>query len=141
MTDKRRILIVDDEAAQRELLEGFVAPLGFEVSCVGNAEDALQHIRDEPVDMVLLDVRLPGMSGLDALPEIRGLSPELPVLLITAYGDLRQAIAAVKGGAVDYLVKPVDLNELEVVIVDTLGISTTGKATDAAARCSRRHRL
>jgi len=128
MTDKRHILIVDDEAAQRKLLEEFVAPLGFEVSSSGSAEDALRHIRAEAVDMVLLDVRLPGMSGLDALPEIRKLAPELPVLLITAYGDLRQAIAAVKGGAVDYLVKPVDLDELEAAIVDTLGSPSTGKS-------------
>lgn len=121
MNAKQRILIVDDEAAQRDLLEGFVEPLGFEVVCAGSAEEALQIIAEAPVNMVLLDVRLPGMSGLDALPEIRNLAPELPVLLITAYGDLRQAVAAVKGGAVDYLVKPVDLNELEAVILDTLG--------------------
>ena len=121
MTDKQNILIVDDEAAQRDLLQGFVTPLGFEVASVASAEEALQRIRETTVNMVLLDVRLPGMSGLEALPEIRKLAPELPVLLITAYGDLRQAVAAVKGGAVDYLVKPVDLNELEAVIVDTLG--------------------
>jgi DNA-binding NtrC family response regulator len=131
MTEKQRILIVDDEAAQRDLLQGFVAPLGFDVTCAASAEEALQQIRDTTIHMVLLDVRLPGMSGLDALPEIRNLASELPVLLITAYGDLRQAIAAVKGGAVDYLVKPVDLNELEAVIVDTLGnplAEKTGRA-------------
>ncbi|NLS91697.1 MAG: sigma-54-dependent Fis family transcriptional regulator [Planctomycetaceae bacterium] len=121
MTEKRTVLIVDDEAAQRNLLQGFVEPLGFHVTCAGSAEEALEQIRDSRVDMVLLDVRLPGMTGLEALPEIRKLAPELPVLLITAYGDLRQAVAAVKSGAVDYLVKPVDLNELEAVLVDTLG--------------------
>jgi len=127
MTDKQNILIVDDEAAQRKLLEAFVEPLGFEVVCAGSAEEALDRIRDTRVHMVLLDVRLPGMSGLDALPEIRKLAPDLPVLLITAYGDLREAVAAVKGGAVDYLVKPVDLNELEAVIVDTLGKPSADK--------------
>ncbi len=121
MTEKRTVLIVDDEAAQRKLLQGFVEPLGFHVTCAGSAEEALEQIRDTPVDMVLLDVRLPGMSGLEALPKLRELAPQLPVLLITAYGDLRQAVAAVKSGAVDYLVKPVDLNELEAVLVDTLG--------------------
>ena len=129
MKDKQRILIVDDEAAQRDLLEGFIAPLGFEVMTAGSAEEALEQIAEAPVEMVLLDVRLPGMSGLDALPEIRELAPDLPVLLITAYGDLRQAVAAVKGGAVDYLVKPVDLNELEAVILDTLGHPSGAKAS------------
>lgn len=129
MKDKQRILIVDDEAAQRDLLEGFIAPLGFEVTTAASAEEALEQIAEASVDMVLLDVRLPGMSGLDALPEIRKLAPDLPVLLITAYGDLRQAVAAVKGGAVDYLVKPVDLNELEAVILDTLGHASGAKAS------------
>lgn len=129
MKDKHRILIVDDEAAQRDLLEGFVAPLGFEVTTAASAEQALAQIAEATVDMVLLDVRLPGMSGLDALPEIRKLAPNLPVLLITAYGDLRQAVTAVKGGAVDYLVKPVDLDELEAVILDTLGHPSGAKAS------------
>ncbi len=128
MSEKQHILIVDDEAAQRDLLEGFVAPLGFEVVCAASAEEALDAIGESAIDMVLLDVRLPGMSGLDALPEIRKLAPELPVLLITAYADLRQAVTAVKGGAVDYLVKPVDLNELEAVILDTLGNPADDKA-------------
>ena len=129
MTEKQCILIVDDEAPQRDLLQGFVTPLGFEVASVASAEEALQRIAETTVNMVLLDVRLPGMSGLEALPEIRKLAPELPVLLITAYGDLRQAVAAVKGGAVDYLVKPVDLNELEAVIVDTLEKPSGEKAS------------
>ena len=129
MNEKQHILIVDDEAAQRDLLEDFVAPLGFDVACAASAEEALDVIGEAAVHMVLLDVRLPGMSGLDALPEIRKLAPELPVLLITAYGDLRQAVAAVKEGAVDYLVKPVDLNELEAVIVDTLGSPSGHKSS------------
>ncbi len=133
MTEKQQhILIVDDERDQRELLAGFISPLGFEVLSVGSAEGALDHIRQCPVDMVLLDVRLPGMSGLDALAEIRKIAPELPVLLITAYGDLRQAVAAVKSGAVDYLVKPVDLDELEAVIVDTLGRTSPERASRPA---------
>ena len=71
--------------------------------------------------MVLLDVRLPGMSGIEALAEIRKIAARLPVLLITAYADLRQAVAAVKSGADDYLAKPVDLDELEAAISDAIG--------------------
>jgi len=68
-----------------------------------------------------LDVPHPGMSGIDALPEIRKIASDLPVLLITAYADLRQAVAAIKVGANDYLAKPLDLDELETVIFDTIG--------------------
>lgn len=115
------ILIVDDEPAQRRLLGGFIQSLGFQVAEACSAEEALRRIAAEPPAMVLLDVRLPGISGLEALPEIRKLHEHLPVLLLTAYADLRQAVAAVKGGADDYLAKPVDLDELAAAILDALG--------------------
>ena len=115
------ILIVDDEASQRRLLGGFVESLGFHSQEAGSAEEALAMIRSHAPDMVLLDVRLPGMTGIEALPEIRKIADKLPVLLITAYADLRQAVAAVKSGADDYLAKPIDLDELEAAIADAIG--------------------
>jgi len=117
----RTILVADDEAAQRRLLCGFVESLGFRAQEASSAEEALEMIRGHAPDMVLLDVRLPGMSGIEALAEIRKMADKLPVLLITAYADLRQAVAAVKGGADDYLAKPVDLDELETAISDAIG--------------------
>jgi len=119
---QRRILVVDDDAAQRRLLGGFVESLGYAAAEASSAEDVLEVIRRSPPDMVLLDVRLPGMSGIEALPEIREIATDLPILLITAYADLRQAVAAVKSGADDYLAKPVDLDELKVAITDALGV-------------------
>jgi DNA-binding NtrC family response regulator len=119
--ESRTILIVDDEADQRRLLGGFVQSLGFQFEEAPSAEDALAMLRQRVPDMVLLDVRLPGMSGIEALPEIRKIAERLPVLLITAYADLRQAVAAMKCGADDYLAKPVDLDELEAAIVDAIG--------------------
>jgi len=122
MADERRtILIVDDEAPQRGLLSGFVESLGFRAQEAASAEEALAIIRRCAPDMVLLDVRLPGISGIDALAEIRKIHDSLPVLLITAYADLRQAVAAVKNGADDYLAKPIDLDELETAILDAIG--------------------
>jgi len=118
---KPTILIVDDDPSQRKLLGGFVESLGFRSQEAASAEDALQSLARSAPGMVLLDVRLPGMSGIEALPEIRKIAGDLPVLLITAHADLRQAVAAVKSGAEDYLAKPVDLDELEAVITDTLG--------------------
>lgn len=119
---KPNILIVDDEAAQRELLCGFVASLGCEGIEAASGEQALQQIAQQRPDMVLLDVRLPGISGLETLDRIRQHEADLPVLLITAFADLRQAVAAMKGGADDYLAKPVDLDELRVVIEDALSL-------------------
>ena len=118
---QHRILIVDDDAAQRSLLADFIGSLGFGTVEAESAEAGLEIIGRTLPDMVLLDVRLPGMSGIAALGEIRKISGELPVLLITAHGDLRQAVEAIKGGADDYLLKPLDLDELEVAIVDGLG--------------------
>lgn len=122
MADTRKtILVVDDDASQRDLLGGFVESLGFCAAEAASAEDALQHIRRGPPAMVLLDVRLPGMNGIEALAEIRKVVEELPVLLITAYADLRQAVSAMKGGADDYLAKPVDLDELKTAIAEAVG--------------------
>ena len=115
------ILIVDDDAAQRRLLGDFIGSLGFQTVEAESAEAALETIDHRPPDMVLLDVRLPGMSGIEALGEIRKIAGALPVVLITAHGELRQAVEAIKSGADDYLLKPLDLDELEVAVVDGLG--------------------
>lgn len=123
---QRTILVVDDEAAQRQMLGGFLHTRGFSVREAASAEEALAALQGQLPDMVLLDVRLPGMSGLEALAEIRRIAADLPVLLITAFADLRQAVAAVKNGADDYLSKPIDLDELEVAIADALGTAEGG---------------
>jgi len=117
----RTILVVDDEASQRELLGGFARSLGFRSEEASSGEEALRVVHDHPPDMVLLDVRMPGMNGIETLAAIRQTAGDLPVLLITAHADLRQAVDAVKSGADDYLTKPVDLDELEAAILDALG--------------------
>jgi two-component system response regulator HydG len=118
---ERTILVVDDEPSQRELLGGFVGTLGFRTQQAASGEEALDRIRRDPPDMVLLDVRMPGMSGIEALSQIRKLAADLPVLLITAHADVRQAVEAVKSGADDYLAKPVDLDELAAAVSDAIG--------------------
>lgn len=117
----RQILVVDDEAPQRELLGDFVRSLGYQVVAEASGEAALQRIASQPPDMVLLDVRLGGISGLETLRRIRETQPDLPVLLVTGFADVRQAVEAVKCGADDYLSKPVDLDELQAAISDSLG--------------------
>ena len=118
---QRTILIVDDEASQRDMLGGFIRSLGFQSREAASGEQALEAVQADPPAMVLLDVRLPGMSGIEVLAKIREHAERLPVLLITAYADLRQAVAAMKGGADDYLAKPIDLDELKTAIDDAIG--------------------
>lgn len=117
------IMIVDDEPEQRRLLGGFFTSLGLPIVEADSAESMLRLIASQPPDMILLDVRLPNMSGLNALPAIRELLPDVPVVLITAYADVRQAVAALKSGADDYLSKPIDLEELKVTVFDSLSIA------------------
>ena len=119
--NQRTIMVVDDEAAQRRLMSEFLDSLGYTALEMSSAEDALEAIERKRPEMVLLDIRLPGMNGIDALREIRKIAGNLPVLLITAYADLRQAVDAMKSGADDYLSKPVDLDELATAIADAIG--------------------
>lgn len=118
---KRLILIVDDEASQRALLGDFVRSLGYAAAEASSGEAALEQMAKQVPEMVLLDVRLGGISGLETLHRIREQWRELPVLLITAFADVRQAVEAVKSGADDYLSKPVDLDELQAALSDALG--------------------
>ncbi|MCS7471479.1 sigma-54 dependent transcriptional regulator [Stieleria sp. ICT_E10.1] len=116
------LMIVDDEPAQRELIGGFLQRQGLEIIEASSAESMLELLQQRPPDMILLDVRLPNMSGIEALPELRQRLPTVPVVLITAFADVRQAVEAVKRGADDYLSKPIDLEELKVSVFDALGL-------------------
>jgi two-component system NtrC family response regulator len=107
-----RILVVDDQPAQRELITGFLRKQNFEVLAAESGEKALEKFRSEPFDLVLTDMKMPGISGLELLTALRGMNPEATVIVITAYGTVETAVAAVKAGAADYLTKPVNLEEL-----------------------------
>ncbi len=107
-----KILIVDDEAVQRELLQGFLEKKGYEVFCAENGRQALETFRREAVGLVLLDHKMPGMTGDQVLEEIKKINPETRVIMITAYGDVATAVSSMKLGALDFLEKPIDLEEL-----------------------------
>jgi DNA-binding NtrC family response regulator len=127
------LMIVDDELSQRKLIGGFFESYGFTIIEASSAEAMLEVIAEQPPDMILLDVRLPEMSGIDALPRLRELLPSTPVVLITAYADVRQAVAALKSGADDYLSKPIDLEELKVAVYDALAIHSPGDQESGTA--------
>lgn len=128
---KHLILVVDDESRYRSLYVQVLRDAGFETLEAGNAEDAAARIAAQPPAMVISDVRMPGASGIDLLRQTRASHPDLPFLLITAYADVRGAVDALKLGAVDYLAKPVDLDELLAAVRDTLGVPA--KATEIPA--------
>jgi two-component system NtrC family response regulator len=107
-----RILVVDDEPAQLELLSGFLNKQGFETVLADSGSKALEIFRQEPIDLVITDQKMPDMSGLDLLKAVRLVNPETAVVVITAYGTVDTAVAAIKSGAADYLSKPVNLDEL-----------------------------
>ena len=107
-----RILIVDDDPGQRSLLDSFLKGQGFETVVVTSGDRALTALRAEPFDMMISDVRMPGISGLETLRQARQEHKVLPVLLVTAYADIREAVNAMRDGAVNYLPKPIDLDEL-----------------------------
>jgi len=110
--DPFHILVVDDELAQRELVSGFLKKQGFEVAVAGSGEKALELFRQESFDLVLTDQKMPNMSGLDLLQAIHAINPETAVVLMTAYGSIESAVSSIKGGATDYLTKPLNLDEL-----------------------------
>jgi len=112
MADPFRILVVDDEPAQRELVGGFLRKHGFDVVEVGGGREAVARFKQEAFDLVLTDQRMPDLSGLELLEAVRSTSPETAVVIITAYGTIETAVSAVKAGAADYLTKPLNLDDL-----------------------------
>ncbi len=120
----RRILVVDDDPGQRSLLTSFLTGQGLEVVPVSSGEAALEALRTQRVDMMISDVRMPGISGLDTLRRARQEHPVLPVLLVTAYADIRDAVVAMRDGAVNYLSKPIDLDELIASVRKATGLET-----------------
>jgi DNA-binding NtrC family response regulator len=107
-----RILVVDDESSQRELIGGFLRKQGHEVFLAGSGAEALARVRETRVDLVLSDFRMPGMSGIELLRAVKAVNPEIPFILVTAYGTVEAAVQAMQEGAADYLMKPLDLEEL-----------------------------
>jgi len=118
-----RILIVDDDPAQRSLLNSFLSGQGFNTVVVDSGEKALKALRAHEIDMMVSDVRMPGLTGLETLRLAREEHANLPILLVTAFTDVRDAVAAIRDGAVDYLAKPIDLDQLLAAVRKATGQS------------------
>jgi DNA-binding NtrC family response regulator len=118
-----RILIVDDDPGQRSLLDSFLKSQGFGTTVAASGEQALAALRREPFAMMISDVRMPGISGLETLRQARKEFARLPVLLVTAFADIRDAVDAMRDGAVNYLSKPIDLDELLLHVQQATGLA------------------
>ena len=118
------ILVVDDEKAQRENLAEFLTGLGHEVLQADAVEAALTLVEGRPVDLILTDLRMPGASGVDLVKQSREMRPDIAVVVMTAFGTIDTAVEAMRLGAGDFLTKPIDLDQLELVVARALKMRT-----------------
>jgi two-component system, NtrC family, response regulator HydG len=116
MSSKARILVVDDEASARGGLEKLLKQVGYEVDSAGDGAQALQVAAEHPPDVVVTDLRMPEMDGMQLLGKLREQDSQVPVIVATAFGDVSSAVAAMRAGAQDYLTKPIDFDALAVAI-------------------------
>ena len=113
---KVRVLVVDDEHLIRWSLEQNLKKQGYDVLTAGSGEDALRLVREEQPDLVLLDIQLPGISGMEVLEKIKEFDDEIIVIMVTAHGGLETAVNAMRVGAYDYINKPFNLDEVALII-------------------------
>jgi len=119
----QRILIVDDEAGIRDSLETLLGLEGFRVDLAADGREGLDQLARHSYDLMLLDLALPGESGIDLLPRIKSLVPDLPVILITAYGTVGNVVDAMRAGASNFVQKPWDNEKLLADIRSAIGKS------------------
>jgi len=113
---KGRLLIVDDDTAHLSMLETLLKSLSYTIECVKDGADAIRQVQETPYDLVLMDVRMANVGGMEALKEIKQFNPAVPVIIMTAYSSVDKAVEAMRLGADDYLTKPLNFEELKLSI-------------------------
>ena len=117
---KSRILVVDDESSHRQMIEAVLSAEGYEISQADDGQTAIVAVEDRFYDLVIMDIRMPKISGIEALKKIKSISPGIPIIIMTAYASVGNAVEALKSGAYDYLIKPLDIEELKILVVKAL---------------------
>src|SRR5947209_466049 len=112
----KSILVVDDDESLRRVTQLQLQEAGYDVLTAPNGTEALAMIESDTPDLVITDMKMPGMSGLELLDKIRKLYPQTTVLMVTAFGTIQTAVEAMKAGAYDYITKPIDYEELVLVV-------------------------
>ncbi len=115
MANKGTILIVDDEVGPRESLRMILKPI-YEVFTAGDGHEAIQFIHENSIDLVTLDLKMPGLSGIDVLREIKKFQPDIEVIVITGYGTLNNAQEAIRFGAGDFISKPFNVADIIAIV-------------------------
>jgi DNA-binding response OmpR family regulator len=114
--DRKRILIVEDDEEMKSLLKDFIEAEGFETDSASNGSEAFRKLAKESFDLIITDVRMPGLTGLDILPGVRKLQPEASIIVITAFGSEEVCRRAFERGATAYLEKPIHFPKLRTLI-------------------------
>jgi two-component system response regulator HydG len=117
---KERILVVDDEQSHRTMLKAVLSKEGYDISEADDGNSAVKAVEDESFDLILMDIRMTDMDGIEAMGEIKKMSPSIPIIMMTAYASVKTAVEALKSGAYDYLTKPLDIDELKILIKKAL---------------------
>ncbi len=117
---KSKILIVDDEVSMREFLEIMLSKEGYKVSSAGNGKEALNMLNDTIYDLIVSDVQMPGMNGIELLRNVKEVCPDTTVIMITAYASTESGVEAMKAGAYDYITKPFKVDEIKLIIKNAL---------------------
>jgi DNA-binding NtrC family response regulator len=115
-----RILVVDDELFVRELLLEFLSTQGYEVSLADSGEKAVELMQTQPADVVLVDLKMPGIDGIETLKQIKKIAPDVLAIIMTGYPTIESSIEALRRGAYDYVIKPFKLNDLKSSIEKAL---------------------
>lgn len=121
MPEKNRILVVDDEEALRTVLSTELSSEGYEVSAASDGGEAIEMVKGNDYDLVLLDIKMPNVDGFEVLKFVKGTKPDIKVIMLTGFADLKNAIESKRLGAEDFVSKPYDLVDLLTTIERVLG--------------------
>ncbi|MCX7097817.1 MAG: sigma-54 dependent transcriptional regulator [Methylococcales bacterium] len=130
MLNGSRVLIADDEPNARRVLEILLRKLGCEVHSAADGHEALALMQDTGMDLLITDLNMPGMGGLELLATLRKLGHTFPVIVVTAYGTVENAVSAMKQGAFDFIIRPLDVGQVEMVIRRALGVRKINQEND-----------
>jgi len=131
----QHVLVVDDEPAMQRVLEIMLRRMGHEVLLAADGQSALGIVQNTPLDLVLTDLRMPGMDGIALLAAIRSQGIKTPVIVMTAHGTIESAVAAMRQGAYDYILRPFDVESVELVIK---GRSHSSECNERNSSCVKR---
>lgn len=113
---KPKILVVDDEASHRKMIEAVLSDEGYEIKQADDGQAAIDEVGKGFFDLILMDIRMGKVGGIEALSQIKDISPGIPIIIMTAYASVDTAVEALKAGAYDYLTKPLDIDELKILV-------------------------